>query len=231
MIKKSMMIVLPALLLTACLILSFSAYRRYTTAYVKTYVAGHQLAQRSRISFSDLQEVTVPKEFLSEDVYTDKNDIIGKYVKLSYSIPKGSLLYKGALESDIKDLAGTLLFAGQVNYDIFVSEVKVNTGSIAEGMYVDLYLTVNSKEKTLSDLLIADCRITGLYDMSGKKIMDFDRDSRVQIMSIAVSRQDIPLLNKAMISGDVSILLSEQPYLNGVTSSINSDSELLEYLE
>ena len=37
----------------------------------------------------------------------------------------------------------------------------------------------------ISDILIENCRITGLYDYEGKIINDYDLDSRVGIISLA----------------------------------------------
>ena len=146
MIKKILAIAIPAVILLAGLFFALSAYISYSENYVQAYVASHQLMQRTLIEEKDLESILVPKEYLTDDVYRDKNDIMGRYVKLTYTIPKGSLFYRNALESDIKDLASTLLMQDQANYDLYVNEIKVNTGSLSSGMYVDLYLTVNAKE-------------------------------------------------------------------------------------
>ncbi len=154
MIKRILMFAIPTAVAGVCLYLSASAYLKYSENYVKAFVASHQIAQRTLISEKDLKEVEVPKEFIGDDVYLKKEDILGKYVRLSYSIPKGSLFYRSVLESDIKDLTYTLLLKGQAAYDIYASEVKVNTGNLNTGMYVDLYLTINTNDKPISDLLL-----------------------------------------------------------------------------
>ena len=231
MIKKIIRTAIPIIAFSMLLFFSVSAYVRYSRRYRKVYVASHQLSQRSKISAEDLVEMEVPKEFLTDDVYVNKQDIIGKYVRLSHTIPKGSLIYRMALESDIKDLAATLLMPGQVNYDLFVNEIKINTGSIAENMYVDLYLTINGKQRSFSDLLIGDCRITGLYDYNGKRVRDFDTDQRIQIVSIAVGKDDIGILNMAMLSGEISVLVSKEPYQVNSFSKLNSGSELFELIQ
>lgn len=230
MIKKILVIIAGLALLVSCYF-SVKAYQKYSTNYVKTYVASHQLNQRSNISYEDLKEVLVPKEYLQNDVYLDKNDIIGKYVKLSYSIPKGSLFYKGCLETDIKDLAHTLLYEGQVNYDIYVNEVKVNTGNLDKNIYVDLYLTIDNNEKPESDLLLSKARITGLYDGNGKQINDYDKESRVNIISLAIDKNDVSLLNKALLVGEIKIVVNPNPYSTGDKTIVNSSSQLFNYLQ
>ena len=231
MIKRILMFMIPTAVAGICLYLSVSAYLKYKENYTKTYVASHQIAQRTLISEKDLKEVDVPKEFLSDDVYLKKEDVLGKYVRLSYSIPKGSLFYKSALETDIKDLAYTLLLKGQVAYDIYVSEVKVNTGNLNAGMYVDLYLTINTNDKPISDLLLEYCRIIGLYDTNGKQILNYDSDSRVGIISLAVGRDDVSIINKALTVGEIRIVAGSGTYSRDLPSKMNEGSELFEYLQ
>lgn len=231
MIKKILMIVIPAAIASVCLFFSLKAYRKYSDDYIKTYVASHKISQRTQITENDLKEIEVPKEYLSEDVYKNKDSILGKYVRLSYSIPKGSLFYKTALESDIKDLAFTLLQKGQASYDIYVSEIKVNTGNLNTGMYVDLYLTINTNEKPVSDLLLEYCRIIGLYDINGKQILNYDNDSRVGIVSLAVDRNDVSILNKALAVGEIRMVAGSGTYDTGLRSRLNQESQLFDYLQ
>ena len=94
MIKKIILIVAPALCILLCLYFSIHAWLSYKDNYIKVPVASHQLYQRICLKEEDLEEIDVPKAFLSNDVYLSKEDIIGKYVKLSYSLAKGSLIYK-----------------------------------------------------------------------------------------------------------------------------------------
>lgn len=231
MIKKILIIVSIALALSISLFLSAKTYLEYRQDYVDVYVASHQIAQRTLLSNRDLAVIRLPKQVMNEDIVNDLEQIKGNYVKLSCSIPKGSMFYKAALESDIKDLANTLLMKGQVNYDLYVGEIKINSGSIATKMYVDLYLTVSRNDKPISDLLTRDCRITGLYDGNGRQILDYDRDSRVQIISLAVNEDEVSLINKALKIGEVSVIVGNKTYQNHVYSTLNRDSELLEYLE
>ncbi|MBO4919368.1 MAG: hypothetical protein J5365_04350 [Erysipelotrichaceae bacterium] len=231
MIKKILLILIPSVLMAICLYFSIRAYQKYSENYVDVYVASHQISQRTLISEKDLTVLKVPKEFINEDVYAKKESILGKYVRLSYSIPKGSLFYKTALETDIKDLAYTLLLKGQASYDIYTNEVKVNTGNLNTGMYVDLYLTINTNEKPVSDLLLEYCRIIGLYDANGKQILNYDKESRVGIMSLAVDRNDVSIINKAMTVGELRIVASPGTYSTDLLSRLNSSSALFDYLQ
>lgn len=231
MIKKILIIVAIVVSLSSSLFLSIKTYLQYREDYVDVYVASHQISQRTHLSMQDMKVIRLPKQILNEDVLNDPESIEGKYVRLSYSIPKGSLFYKTALESDIRDLADTLLMKGQVNYDLYITEVKINSGSIAANMYVDLYLTVSRNDKPISDLLIRNCRITGLYDGNGRQILDYDKESRVQIISLAINEDEVNIINKALKVGELSVIIGSKAYQDNVCSSLNRDSAVLEYLE
>ena len=91
MIKKILLILIDLLCVFVCLFFPISAYVRYREDYIRIPIASHQLYQRTQIKEEDLIMTDVPRAYLSEDVCTDKKEILGKYVKLSYSLAKGSL--------------------------------------------------------------------------------------------------------------------------------------------
>lgn len=231
MIKKILIITISTLLLAVGIFFGIRFYTRYSIGYTKTYVASHHINQRTMISEQDLLEVEVPKDYLKDDVYLNKDDILNKYVRLSCSIPKGSLFYKSCLETDIKDLANTLLKENEVNYDIYTSNVKINTANLVKNMYIDLYLTINSKDKPVSDLLLSNARITGLYDSNNKPILDYDNDTRVAIISIAINADDVNVLNKAQVVGELNCVISNNAYKVNLSSLLNKKSKLFEYLD
>lgn len=230
MIKRILITVLIIITLISLDVAGVHYYSKYLVGFEKTYVASHNIFQRTVISEEDLMEIEIPKGYLSGDVLNDKNEIIGKLVKLSYSIPKGSFFYKSSVEDTGKDIDHTLLMNRQVTYDIYTSEAKVNTGSLSRNMYVDLYLTVVDNHKPVSDLILSDARIIGMYDMNEQPIQDFDRNSRAYIISLAVDENDVNYLNKAFVVGEVKVIVSNDTYKTGKRSALNYESEIFEYL-
>ena len=79
MTKKIILIAAAALVSIICLYFSISAYIRYSEHYVKVYVASHQLYQRKQLEEEDLELIEAPREYLGNDVYTDKEDIFVHY--------------------------------------------------------------------------------------------------------------------------------------------------------
>jgi len=230
MAKKIIITIITVILLGLGLYFAYDYYVSYKIGFTNIYVASHNIAQRTKITIDDIEIIKVPKDFINEDVLIDKNEIIDKYVKLSYSIPKGSLIYKNYLEDDIKDLANTLLFDNQVTYDLYVSDAKINTAHLSKGMYIDIYLTIDKKDKVISDLILQDCRITGFYDGNGKEILDYDRSTRIMVVSLAINKEDVSLLNKAMVIGSLNTVVKSNTYICDNTSKQNTESILFDYL-
>ncbi len=230
MIKKILIIIGSTAIFLIALYFGIDAYTNYKIGYTNVYVASHQISQRTKISEEDLTILKIPKDCIKNDVLINKEDIIDKYVKLSYSIPKGSFIYKSAIEENIMDYSNTLLKENEVNYDIYTSDVKINTANIANNMLVDIYLTINSKDKPVSDLLLSNVRITGLYDHNNKPIHSYDNESRVNVVSLAINKDDVGVLNKAQIVGTLNFVINKNTYNTNMNTKLNSDSVLFDYL-
>ena len=231
MIKKMLFIALPLLGIGTSLFFSVSAYLNYRENFQRVPVASHHLFQRTKIATEDLEYIDVPSVYLSDEVSVEEEEILGSYVKLGFSLPKGSLIYKGAIEKDIRDLSLTLLKRGEANYDLYAGEVKINTGNLGIGICVDLYLTIRTGEKTISDLLIGQCRIIGLFDSQGHPIRPFDTEAKVSIVSIAVMKGYVSLINKSLAIGSINVLPSDSCYDSDSLSRLNEEAEVLEFLQ
>lgn len=231
MIKKILISIFCTLLIICFVFIGYWEYKKYCDAHIDVCVASHQISQRTKISEDDLQIVKVSKDYISEDVLVNKDEILGKFVKLSYSIPKGSLIYKTAIEENIKDLANTLLMQGEINYDLYTKDIKINIANLAKNMFMDIYLTIDTKDKPISDLLLSNARITGLYDTNNKQILDYDNDSKVAIVTIAISENDVITLNKALLVGELNCVTNNNVYKVNLYSTLNRTSKLFEYLE
>ena len=128
---------------------------------------------------------------------------------------------------DIRDLSVSLLKKGEVSYDLYTGEVKINTGNLAVNMYVDIYLSIKSSEKSVSDLLISGCRITGLFDAQGRAIRTYENDVRISIVTIAVEADCVSLIDQALMSGSINVLPSSESYDMNRRAQIYEDSRVL----
>lgn len=193
------------------------------------YIAKVNIRHRTLIDESYLSKVKIPKAYINDEVIIDKSDIVGKYVVSDGYIPKGSLFYKNALQSieQMEDGYFTRLKKNESSYDLKVKDIDVNTASLKQGQYVDLYLTINRKE-VLSDLLITGARIIGIYDNQNKEVFT-NKESNIQTITVAINKEMIPYLNKALAIGDIKIVTNSNLY-SDQKCEINLSGDMLKYL-
>ena len=229
--KKLALFVLFVSLFIITLVCGTLLYCQNKMKLKEVYVAKYNLNNRTIISEDEIEKIKVPASYLSEDVYLDLNDIVGKYVKLNAYIPKGSFFYKGTLDEKdkMKDGISFWLKDGEVSYDIYFKDLKANQAYLSKGMYVDLYLTIN-KDKVVSDLLINNIQIIGLYDINHNEIKDYDDSAILEFICLAIPKESVVYLNKAQVIGDLSLILSENTY-SDEESVLNKDAKIFEYLE
>ncbi len=228
--KKNLIVTfLIILFVLSSLLLSF-IYVRRKLELVKVPVSTYSLSKRTIIDESTYELIEVPKSFLDEEVITNSDYLLNKCVKIDYSIPKGSFFYKSALDDigNIKDNLSYELAEDEVAYDINANDLNANQAYLKEGMYVDVYLTIN-KEQVISDLLINNLRIIGLYDLNHKSILDYDDGAILQNICLAVPSFTVPYLNKALALGKLNIVVGKECY-EDVPSYLNEESTIFNYL-
>lgn len=228
--KKYFLIPIFVLLIFAILYFGSELLAIYRLGLTKVVVAKMSLPQRTMIKEDLLEYIYVPKEYVKDNAYLSKEEVLDKYVKLNSYIPKGSLIYKDFVEdkSNMKDGLHLDLKKDEVTYDLFIKDIKVNPAHLLTGMNVDLYLTINKKE-IVSDLLISGARINGLYDVNNKEIKANNDNYSLGTISIAIKKDMVPILNKAITIGEVSLIVGSDLYNNG-SASLNSSSKIFDLL-
>lgn len=228
--KKFFLIPIFVLLIFAILYFGSELLAIYRLGLTKVVVAKMSLPQRTMIKEDLLEYIYVPKEYVKDNAYLSKEEVLDKYVKLNSYIPKGSLIYKDFVEdkSNMKDGLHLDLKKDEVTYDLFIKDIKVNPAHLLTGTNVDLYLTINKKE-IVSDLLISGARITGLYDINNKEIKANNDNYTLGTISIAIKKDMVPILNKAITIGEVSLIVGSDLYNNG-SASLNSSSKIFDLL-
>ena len=195
-------------------------------------IAKYSLNNRTLISQDEIEVVKVPKSYLNGNIILNKEDVVGKYVKINTRVPKGSFFYEGAIEEyeTIKDKLNSELEDDEVNFDLNANNINVNQSYLVKGMYVDLYLTIDKNNKVLSDLLISNVRIIGMYDVNHQEIKDYDNKTILQSICLAVPKDTISYLYKAQVIGQLSVVVGNNSYKN-VSSILNKNTDIFEYLK
>lgn len=200
----------------------------YRLGLTRVYVSAYDIGEREKIDKLYLKTILVPKAYVSDDIYLEEKDIVNKYTKLNVIVPKDYLFYKSFLEdfSDMKDSSHLLLEDNQVTYDLYVKDIDVNPANILKGMRCDLYFTLNRQE-VISDLLIEDAKIIGLYDLNNQQIVD--NHTTLNIISIAIDKEMVTYLNKALAIGEIKLIVGNDLYADNKVK-INLSETILKYL-
>ena len=229
--KKTLIKIVLFLLFIVLIVLGMYAYCQKKLEIKDVYVAKYNLSNRTLINEDVIEVKKIPISYLNEEVYLNKEDIIGKYVKINTIVPKGSFFYRGALDDldNMKDRLTSDLLDGEVSFDIYSKDIKANQAYLLKGMYIDLYLTI-SKDRVLSDLLINNLKIIGLYDINHNEIKDYDDNATLETIVLAVPKEAVSYLNKAQVVGELNVVIGENTYKD-VTSKLNKSASIFEYLE
>lgn len=225
--KKKIIVVLSVFVL---LIGGMLLYCRRKLELIKVPVATYSLGKRALVDESTYKLISVPKRYLNSEVVVDREDLNNKCVRIDGFVPKGSFFYKSVLDDIgiIEDKLTYDLREDEVAYDININDLKVNQAYLKEGMYVDIYLTI-SKDRVLSDLLISNVRIIGLYDLNHKKILDFDNSAVLHNIILALPNDAVSYINKALAIGSLNAVIGKDCYQD-VGSKLNDESMVFNYL-
>lgn len=230
MIKKQSILFIGLLVCISLILYGISnIYINHELELVEVYVANDNLIARTQINQESIKLIKVPKVYLSEQVILKKSDLIGKYVKLNTSIPKGSLIYQSSVEllDDSIDKPALLL---KVNQAVFALDVNMSStagNTIQAGSKIDIYGTIKSNRETIVDLLFKQVRVLSIKDKNGNEV-DSKTNQVPKIMLIAVDQEEIPILAKVIAIGDITITPTAEFFSDD--ECILYDSLLLGYL-
>ena len=197
---------------------------------VEVYVAKEVLPARSLLNEESLRKIKVPKAYLSEDALLEKDLIVGKYVKIYASIPKGSLVYGSTIESieESIDQPSLLLKANQAVYAIDVSLSSTSGNTLQIGSKVDIYGTLKVGRETKVDLLFKQVRVISVKDKNGNEV-DRKSNQLPKLLLVAFDQEEIPLITKLIAMGEITITPTAE-YFSEDECVLNQDSILLEIL-
>lgn len=198
---------------------------------VTTYVAAQDIKPRTKITESDLTEVEIARDYLIENTYLKKEDIIGKYTEIQGMIPAVSVFYKHMLyeENELPDHAQLQLMDGEASYGVQVD--VASAGSIVEGEHVDIHVGIERREGTpITGVLMQNARVLTIKDHQGLSLTDSKSSGVPYLMELAVKREDLDLLNLAESTGKLKFFPSSDPYATSQEASLVTDSEMTLYL-
>lgn len=181
-------------------------YVNHELEMIEVFVAKENLSARALLDEDVLKRIKVPKAYLSDTVLIKKEDIIGKYIKLNSSVPKGSLFYESSIEKleDAIDEPALLLNVNQAVFAIDVNISSTSGNTLQKGSKIDIYAMIKNNRDTIVDLLFKQVRVLSIKDKNGNEV-DRDTNQIPKIMLVAIDQNEIPILTKVIAMGDITI--------------------------
>lgn len=198
---------------------------------VRTFVAARDLPPRTKVEEGDLLEIQIPKAYLQDYTYNDKEKIVGRYTEIAGMIPAGSPFYCSMLfeENELPDYPSTQLRQGQSAYSLAVDLTRSGGNPIA-GMYVDLFGTISLQDGTLvSGPILEHVRILSVKDAQGLSIADPNSSGLPYVVLLAVDSGDVAMLTQMEKSGEIRLFASSESYLQGQEALRVRESPLVEW--
>ena len=196
---------------------------------VEVYVAKEDLSARTLID-DDLIKIKVPKAYLSSNAILDKKQMLGMYVRINASIPKGSLVYQSTIESldESIDQPSLLLKNNQAVYAIDVSLTSTSGNTLQIGSKVDIYGTMKIGRETKVDLLFKQVRVISVKDKNGNEV-DRKNNQMPKLLLVAFDQGEIPLITKLIAMGEITITPTAE-FFSEDECVLNEQSLLLDIL-
>ena len=187
--------------------------------------AVQSIQARTRITSGMVGTMNVPPAMLKGNPYTNKADIVGKYVNVASTIPKGSLFYPGSVvtKDDLPDSLITQYPDGYVLVNMDVNTATTYGNMVYPGNYIDIYLKVinnidetvtNTKitDKIMIGKLIENVKVLAVIDSAGNDVFADMEDIKTPSQIIfAVPEEYHILLRKAMYLRSYSATLIPVP--------------------
>lgn len=174
-------------------------------------VAKTELSARHRIEADDVEWLSVPTQFIRDDMILSLEEVEGRYVVMDGFIPKGSMIYRSVVEvlDETIDRPSLLLKENQALYTLDASLISSAGNTLVVHQKVDLYGTVKLNKQVIVDPLLTQVRIVGLKDKNGEDLKDKDR-ALPKVILLAVDKEAISLLAKLDALGTITLTPTQQ---------------------
>ena len=221
--NKNTVTILGVLLILVVLYVGYNYRIKSKINPIQVPYAVQNIKPRTRVTTDMIGTIDVPPAMLKGNPYTNKSDIIGKYVNVDSTIPQGSLFYARSLVSqdDLPDALISQYPDGYVLVNMDVTTASTYGNMIYPKNYIDIYLkVVNNIDETEKDItdkimigkLIENVKVLAVIDANGNDVFsDLDNVGTPAQIIFAVPEEYHILLRKAMYLRSYSATLIPVP--------------------
>jgi pilus assembly protein CpaB len=221
--------VIGILVLVSANLLLFDIALKRSIDYIEIPIAAMGIKPRSKIDESHIQMLKVPSSMVMGNVFTDKEEIMNKWVKYAVSIAPGSFFYHDYLEEtgSLSDYPQLMLHDGQGVASLPVDLLTSAGNTLLPNQYVDIVFTSKDKRKPIvSDVIFHSVRVLAVKDRNGLDMDDSKSQKVPAVVLIAMNKQDIPPFIHAQILGDIDLIIKVMNEFHPQEAICNKESEV-----
>ncbi|MGN4128075.1 RcpC/CpaB family pilus assembly protein [Lysinibacillus sphaericus] len=217
-------------------------------APIETYFTAEEIAAGTEITEDMLLPMEITSKAIPPNAITDKEQIVGKFVKNGYNVPPNSYFYVEVIstENDMPNSSVLKLKEGEYAFPLLVDlETSLGNGILPDSK-VDLAFRTtiddgNGEEKVIYGSLATDVRVTSVKDSNatavfkdeaGFKSTDGNKkaDSMSKLYTFAVSEELNDLLSKAAKLGEIRPVAKGQTEETSNTETTLNQNEVVTYI-
>ena len=180
------------------------------TTPIRIPVAVKEISAQTEITKDDIEYIEINSKFLSKvDAYTNSGEIIGKYVNVGTSIPKGGLFYKAQVVE--KSALPKTLFDdipdGYTLYPLAVNNHTTYGNKIYPGTKIDLYMKAyDNSGRIIFGRLIEKIEVLAVVDSNGNDVFSSTNPGSPAELLFTVDNNMFSLLSRVEYISGISLI-------------------------
>ena len=137
-------------------------------------VATRTIAATEEITSDDIRMEEIGSSFLTDDIITSTNDLVGKYINTGTSIPEGGMFYTSQIveKEELPNSIFDEIPDGYTIYQLRVNNESTNANSIFPGDRIDLYMTTTQDDLIYFGEFIRSIEVLAVRDANGENVFD-----------------------------------------------------------
>lgn len=137
-------------------------------------VATRTIAATEEITSADIKMEEIGSSFLTDDIITSTNDLVGKYINTGTSIPEGGMFYTSQIveKEELPNSIFDEIPDGYTIYQLRVNNESTYANSIFPGDRIDLFMTTTQDDLIYFGEFIRSIEVLAVRDANGENVFD-----------------------------------------------------------
>ena len=137
-------------------------------------VATRTIAATEEITSDDIRMEEIGSSFLTDNIITSTNDLVGKYINTGTSIPEGGMFYTSQIveKEELPNSIFDEIPDGYTIYQLRVNNESTYANSIFPGDRIDLFMTTTQDDLIYFGEFIRSIEVLAVRDANGENVFD-----------------------------------------------------------